>query len=195
MPTSIFASAIERNEVNKHLKCFLKLLGLVVAIPVCVTTAILAVAIVGPFFVLTILASMTGCVDPYNTPILDASLILAFHLGTLTPTSKRKEFSMANFHPIKERRVVCAACKVHVADGIIMLIGARHLDGWMRTTFVQMGYSHDQIVEDEQGFIDQRGVFMDRQVAWSVAEAARQILYRVGGDEAQGGTLYSENLY
>lgn len=47
----------------------------------------------------------------------------------------------------------------------------------------------------EQGFIDQHGAFMSRREAWEVAEAAGQIIRRVGGDEADGGTLYSENLY
>jgi hypothetical protein len=44
----------------------------------------------------------------------------------------------------------------------------------------------------EQGFIDQHGVFMTREEAWIVAEAACQIIRRVGGD---GARLYSENLY
>ena len=48
---------------------------------------------------------------------------------------------------------------------------------------------------EKQGFIDQYGVFMTRQEAWKVAEAADQINYRCGGDDKYGGTLYSENLY
>jgi hypothetical protein len=47
----------------------------------------------------------------------------------------------------------------------------------------------------DQGFLDQHGVFLSRTEAWKVAEAAGQILRRVGGDDANGGTLFSENLY
>ena len=49
--------------------------------------------------------------------------------------------------------------------------------------------------KSESGFVDNRGNFLTRTEAWKVAEAAGQILYRVGGDETNGGTLYSENLY
>lgn len=46
-----------------------------------------------------------------------------------------------------------------------------------------------------QGFVDQRGVFLTRTEAWSIALAAGQIIRRVGGNDTDGGTLYSENLY
>ncbi len=45
---------------------------------------------------------------------------------------------------------------------------------------------------EEQGFIDQWRVFMTREEAWLVAEAARQIIYRGNWG---AGVLYSENLY
>jgi hypothetical protein len=95
------------------------------------------------------------------------------------------------------RMVVCAANRYgNEVVGYFMFIGVRHfcpvmrknMEGrdvhWMR---VQFG--------EEQGFIDQQGVFMDRQEAWKVAEAAGQIRRRVGGDDRNGGTLYSENIY
>ena len=50
-------------------------------------------------------------------------------------------------------------------------------------------------IKRTQGFIDQNGIFMTRTEAWQVALAAGQIRYRCGGDTANGGTLYSENLY
>jgi hypothetical protein len=90
-----------------------------------------------------------------------------------------------------QRRVVCAACKMK--DGTVVL-GARHGDGRMREIAVLLGKKNSQNPND-QGFIDQRGVFMSRQEAWKVAKAAGQILYRCGGDTRDGGTLYSENLY
>jgi hypothetical protein len=50
-------------------------------------------------------------------------------------------------------------------------------------------------VDLEEGFIDQFGDFHARTEAWKIAEAAGQILHRCGGDDTDGGTLYSENLY
>ena len=51
------------------------------------------------------------------------------------------------------------------------------------------------LVNWEDGFIDQFGTFFNRQQAWKIAEKRDQIIRRVGGDIAHGGTLYSENLY
>jgi hypothetical protein len=51
------------------------------------------------------------------------------------------------------------------------------------------------VIDWAQGFVDQHGVFMDRNESWIVAAAADQINHRVGGDSMDGGTLYSENLY
>jgi hypothetical protein len=89
-----------------------------------------------------------------------------------------------SYQPV--RVVVCAANRF--PDGTIIL-GARHWDRLMR--------EHAKLLEvkggrEEQGFIDQGQVFMTREEAWVVANAANQIVRRVGGDE---GCLYSENLY
>lgn len=98
------------------------------------------------------------------------------------------------------RRVVCAALKILRGDKADLIItGARHFDGVMLRT-IRLNPVIDQeleegILKDVQGFIDQRGVFMTRTEAWKVAQAAGQILRRCGGDDANGGTLYSENLY
>lgn len=82
-----------------------------------------------------------------------------------------------------ERRIVCAA----IRDGHGSIIcGPRHWDKICRST------KHDAW---EQGFVDQRGEFLTREEAWKVAEAAGQILRRVGGDSINGGRLFSENLY
>lgn len=92
---------------------------------------------------------------------------------------------------VSQRRVVCAACKL---DDGTFVIGARHMDGIMYATKERIGkgWMHDP---EAQGFIDQRGVFMTREEAWKVAEAAGQILRRCGGDTLHGGHLFSENLY
>lgn len=94
-----------------------------------------------------------------------------------------------------QRRVVCAANKA--SDGTIFA-GARHFDDVMRTQisiYLERQGKDITEVSFQQGFIDQRGVFMTRVEAWAVAEASGQIRERVGGDSANGGTLYSENLY
>ncbi len=100
----------------------------------------------------------------------------------------------------KQRRVVCAACRCSETKHII--IGPRHFDPVMKSQFfdncMNLKLNTPNKIGDtytEQGFIDQYGVFMNRQEAWKVAEAAGQIIYRCGGDTANGGTLYSENLY
>lgn len=95
----------------------------------------------------------------------------------------------------KPRVVVCAANRY----GKIILLGARHWDTQMREQANRLPVSTIDLLRptygEVQGFIDQFGVFMDRREAWQVAQAAGQIKYRCGGDDKDGGTLYSENLY
>lgn len=88
------------------------------------------------------------------------------------------------------QRIVCAANK-NTRTGEIIL-GIRHWDTWMRS---QCDMSELGWRACEQGFVDQFGTFLTRTEAWVVAKGADQIFRRVGGDEANGGTLYSENLY
>ncbi len=90
----------------------------------------------------------------------------------------------------KNSRIVCAA--IRDSKGTVVL-GARHYDKLMHAAIDAMpafGF-----LPVEQGFIDQFGAYWNRTNAWRVAEAAGQILHRCGGDAANGGTLYSENLY
>lgn len=96
----------------------------------------------------------------------------------------------------KPRRVVCAA--IRAADGSVLL-GIRHYSQDM----------HDQISlrldgskfknrhDEDQGFVDRYGVFMSREEAYQVAEAAGQIVYPEACGEGPNGTrkLYSEGLY
>jgi hypothetical protein len=75
-----------------------------------------------------------------------------------------------------------------------MLYGLRHWDSIMHITY--RGHLGETAPHDwEQGFVDNRYQFLTRTEAWKVAEVAGQIRRRVGGDNAAGGTLYSENLY
>jgi uncharacterized membrane-anchored protein len=91
-----------------------------------------------------------------------------------------------------QRRVVCAANRN--AKGVTVL-GARHHDAKMNEHIRLFSMAGVEGPFREQGFIDQHGVFMTRGEAWIVAQAAGQIIRRVGGDDSNGGTLYSENLY
>lgn len=91
------------------------------------------------------------------------------------------------------QRVVCAANRI----GGKIYLGVRHYDEQMYSSmqidnvqlFVDAGYKM------EQGFVDNKCNFLSRTEAWKVAEHEGQIIRRVGGDDADGGTLYSENLY
>lgn len=85
------------------------------------------------------------------------------------------------------RVVVCAAIKNKRG---VMVCSPRHWDTMMHAQALSM--KGEDWYQAEQGFVDQRGVWLTREEAWKVAEAAGQIMRRVGGDE---GCLYSENLY
>jgi hypothetical protein len=83
-------------------------------------------------------------------------------------------------------RIVCAANRKRFTGHVVL--GIRHWDDFMRGI-------HSEGDPVDQGFIDNRGNFLSRTEAWKVANAAGQIIRRVGGDDVNGGTLYSENLY
>ena len=79
--------------------------------------------------------------------------------------------------------VVCAACKWED----IIICGARHWDKVMRAQF-----QYISMIEDtkpprwEQGFIDQFGDFLSREVAAEIAFISKQ---------ANTSVLFSEDLY
>lgn len=86
------------------------------------------------------------------------------------------------------RLIVCAAMKMK--DGSI-ITGIRHYNPEMRAVLKRLygdGYKN-QVAE--QGFVDQKGVFVGREEAWQIAEQAGQIRRQV----SEPGTLYSENIY
>lgn len=86
--------------------------------------------------------------------------------------------------------IVCAA---NLYDGNILVTGARHCDSIMISVIERLKIKNtDKFI---QGFIDQWGTFLTRQEAWNIATLNGQIRKHVGGDDANGGTLYSENLY
>lgn len=84
-----------------------------------------------------------------------------------------------------QRVVSMAAC---IVDGHLV-VGNRHFCPVMQLTMAKMGLddlANHNITED-QGFVDQWGVYMTRREAWDVAKAAGQIK-RVYTE----GVLYSE---
>lgn len=84
-------------------------------------------------------------------------------------------------------RIVCAAIKTHIGADIIIL-GIRHYDPFMNSQLNGRIRGSAFI----QGFITNKGRFLDRKEAWEVAKREGQIIRRVGGDD---GVLCSENLY
>ena len=92
------------------------------------------------------------------------------------------------------RRVVCAAIRAEDGD---IIVGIRHYSPDMRAQ-INSRFDGGKFLcrgGDEQGFVDQFGTYMTRQEAWIVAQSNGQIIQKVDGNEANGGTLYSENLY
>jgi hypothetical protein len=92
-----------------------------------------------------------------------------------------------------QQRIVCAAIQFGPK---LIVCGVRHFDLLMYGCLAAMKPDAAPPLEKPiHGFVDNRGIFLNRQEAWKVAEAAGQIIRRVGGDHVEGGTLYSENLY
>lgn len=94
-----------------------------------------------------------------------------------------------------QRRVVCAA--IRAADGSVLL-GLRH---YSRDMHAQIAARRDGVkfrhrLDGDQGFVDQHGVFMSREEAYLVAEAAGQVWRpEECGEGLDGKKLYSEGLY
>lgn len=83
------------------------------------------------------------------------------------------------------RRVVASACR---ADGIT-IVGVRHFDQVMHGVIEALGM-HSPAREWEQGFVDNRGEFLDRHEGFIVATAANQIVQKHGRPHE----LYSEDF-
>jgi hypothetical protein len=93
------------------------------------------------------------------------------------------------------RRVVCAA--IRAADGSV-LVGIRHYSADMHAQIAARhdGHKFRNRLDEDQGFVDQHGVFIDRREAFIVASAAGQITrLEACGRSPDGQRLYSEGLY
>lgn len=97
--------------------------------------------------------------------------------------------------PHGQRRVVCAA--IRAADGELLL-GIRHYSTDMHAQMHQRrdGAKFAHRLDEDQGFVDQHGVFLSREEAHKVALAAGQIVHpEKCGEGLDGPKLYSEGLY
>lgn len=95
----------------------------------------------------------------------------------------------------KQRRVVCAALRSSDGD---VLLGVRHYSRDMHSQIQARkdGAKFRGCLDDNQGFVDQNGIFMSREEAYQVALAANQIAYPLAcGEGLDGKKLYSEGLY
>jgi hypothetical protein len=77
-----------------------------------------------------------------------------------------------------------------MTDGLIVT-GIRHYSPEMRLVLKRIYGNDYKYKVKEQGFVDQYGEFLTREVAWVIAEREGQIREQV----STPGTLYSENLY
>ena len=85
--------------------------------------------------------------------------------------------------------MVCAACKY----GTHIITSARHFDELMHSQIKAAGYRH-QMLDAEQGFIDQWGRFYNRTDAMvAVRRSGQPFSYKRNG--SQDTELYSEGLY
>ena len=88
--------------------------------------------------------------------------------------------------------IVCAANQYFDGDGKeILFLGVRHFDALMHSQISLMAKPVN-LARIKQGFLTNKGRFVDRIEGREIAVAAGQIRYRCGGDETR---LYSENLY
>jgi hypothetical protein len=95
----------------------------------------------------------------------------------------------------KQQRVVCAA--IRAADGELLL-GIRHYSPDMQRQIQQRvdGNKFMHRLDEDQGFVDQFGNWLNRHQAWIVADEADQIKDRTYiGKSLDGPKLYSEALY
>jgi hypothetical protein len=93
------------------------------------------------------------------------------------------------------RRVVCAA--IRAADGSLLL-GIRHysLDMHVQIAARRDGAKFHHRHDEDQGFVDQHGVWLSRAEAYQLAQANGQITRpEAYGNGIDGPKLYSEGLY
>lgn len=88
---------------------------------------------------------------------------------------------------MKQQRIVCAA--IRFGDGAIICC-ARHYDMVMHGVIQRL---MSTVTPSEQGFIDNNGLFHNRETAFRIATAADQIRHKSGNPNSN--ELFSEDLY
>lgn len=91
--------------------------------------------------------------------------------------------------------IVCAACKMIDTDtGIIYTaIGARHYDPAMIEQISHFEkLTKCPLLDETQGFLNNKQRFVDRKEAFEIAKANNQIRFDIGYNPTE---LYSEMLY
>jgi len=135
--------------------------------------------------------SGTSTAVPYWSPIIPAHYGTRFCSGVQYRGNTDRASRAAKKRIELPRLIVCAA--MLMKDGSIVT-GIRHFSPEMRA-IMRLAYGAEgyHLKVADQGFVDQKGVFLTREEAWKVAEAAGQIR-RVTGSKGVG-ELYSEDLY
>lgn len=101
-------------------------------------------------------------------------------------------------------RIVCSACQVFVderdgtnEDGseiIHAVYGLRHYDPFMRKQIKELEKQYNYALLDwEQGFLTNKGRFVDRKEAMEIAKAQNQVIRLSGSPNSD--ILFSEDLY
>ena len=93
------------------------------------------------------------------------------------------------------RKVVAAATKCFFNWGEEhVVVGVRHFDAFMCNSIQLLQEKHGVRVDEEQGFVDQWGVFRSGEEAMQVVKASGQpfSLNRNGGEDDE---LYSEGVW
>lgn len=101
-------------------------------------------------------------------------------------------------------RVVCSVCQVFVdkrdgtnEDGseiIHTVYGLRHYDPFMRKQITELEKQYNYALLDwEQGFLTNKGRFVDRKEAMKIAKAQNQVIRLSGSPNLD--ILFSEDLY
>jgi len=90
---------------------------------------------------------------------------------------------------MKQRRVVCAANRCRHD---IVILGVRHFDSHIHMQMELLDLDEFDFTSEDQGFVDNFGVWMSRKEAHELAIETDQRIYRCGGDSKK---LYSENMY
>ena len=88
-------------------------------------------------------------------------------------------------------RIVCAANKY----GDQVFCGVRHWDQAMGSTIDAALTEFSNPITEVQGFMTNKGRFVTRKEAWTIAEEQNQIIRRCGHDGPTLSGLFSENLY